>query len=264
VLNILFVGDIVGRPGRSAVRLRLGTLVQQYKVDLTIANAENAAGGLGLTKAVAQELLQSGIDVLTNGNHVWRHREIQEHVTTEPRILRPANYPAGAPGNSWGLYETAHKGPVGVTNLIGRTFMEPLDCPFQAADREIQALRGKTNVIVVDMHAEATSEKIALGWYLDGRVSVLVGTHTHVQTADERILPKGTAYITDVGMTGPRDSVLGVKPEPVISRFRTGMPTKFELATGPVTLNAIVASIDPETGTACSVERVMESVEAQE
>jgi len=257
-LNLLFIGDIVGRPGREAVRACLPGLVQEYRVDLTIANAENAAGGLGLTRVTAEELLSAGIDVLTTGNHVWKHRDFAEFAEVEPRIVRPANYPPGTPGRPSCVYETDHSGPVGVLNLVGRTFMEPLDCPFRAADREIEALRGKTRVIVVDMHAEATSEKLAMRWYLDGRVSAVFGTHTHVQTADEMTSPKGTAYITDVGMTGPRDSILGVRPEPVVRRFLTGMPTRFELAKGPVTLNAVVADIDAETGRARSVRRVIQ------
>lgn len=261
-MNLLFIGDIVGRPGRAALQARLGDLCQRYEVDFTIANGENAAGGMGLTQAVSEELLGAGIDVLTTGNHVWRRRGFADFLASETHVLRPANYPAGVPGLGANIYLTDHSGPVGVLNLLGRTFMAPLDCPFRAADREIEALRGKTKLLVVDMHAEATSEKVAMGWYLDGRVSAVLGTHTHIQTADERILSKGTAYITDVGMTGPRESILGVKPEPIIERFLTGMPTRFEVETaGPVILNAIVATIDPETGTARSIERVFESVE---
>jgi metallophosphoesterase (TIGR00282 family) len=262
-LNLLFIGDIVGRPGRSAVRTILADLVRRHRVDFTIANAENAAGGLGLTQPVAEELLEAGIDALTTGNHVWKHRDFAQFLEGEPRILRPANYPEGSPGRGGAVYVTSHSGPVGIVNVVGRTFMEPLDCPFRAADREIEALHGKTKVIVVDIHAEATSEKVALGWYLDGRVSAVFGTHTHIQTADERVLPKGTGYITDVGMTGPRDSILGVRPEPVIQRFLTAMPSRFELAKGPLTLNAVVATIDAETGAARSVQRVIESTGAQ-
>lgn len=263
-MNLLFIGDVIGRPGRAAIQARLPGLVSRYQVDLTIANAENAAGGLGVTPTVAEELLGAGVDVLTTGNHVWRHREFADFAQSERRILRPANYPPGAPGQGAEVFETAHSGPVAVLNLVGRVFMEPLDCPFRAADREIEALRGRTNLIVVDIHAEATSEKVALGWHLDGRVSAAIGTHTHVQTADERVLPGGTAYITDVGMTGPRDSVIGIRREPVIERFLTGLPTRFEVATGPVILNGVAVTIDAETGTARSIERVIELIEPEQ
>ncbi len=262
-MNLLFIGDVIGRPGRAAIKTRLPAIISRYQVDFSIANAENAAGGLGVTQTVAEELLAAGVDVLTTGNHVWKHREFAEFAQSEHRIVRPANYPPGAPGRGAELFQTAHSGPVAVFNLVGRVFMEPLDCPFRAADREIEALRGKTNLVVVDIHAEATSEKSALGWYLDGRVSAAIGTHTHVQTADERVLPGGTAYITDVGMTGPRDSVIGIRSEPVIERFVTGLPTRFEVATGPVILNAVVVRIDAETGTARSIERVIELIEPE-
>ncbi len=261
-MNLLFIGDIVGRPGRRALRAFLPDLVRRHQIDLAVANAENAAGGLGVTSEVAEELLAAGVDVLTTGNHVWRHRKFIEFAEADRRVLRPANSPPGVPGHGSEVYVTEHSGTVGVLNLVGRVFMEPLDCPFRAANREIEALRGRTNMIVVDMHAEATSEKAAMGWHLDGRASAVIGTHTHVQTADERILPAGTAYITDVGMTGPRDSVIGVKQEPIIERFLTGMPTRFEVATGPLMLSAVVVDIDPETGTARSVERVVESPDA--
>jgi len=262
-LNLLFIGDIVGKPGRMAVRACLADLVARHHVDFTIANGENTAGGLGITPAVAEELLEAGVDVLTTGNHVWRRRDFVEFAQNEPRVLRPANFPVGAPGRGADVYVTPHSGAVGVLNLVGRVFMEPLDCPFRTADREIESLHGKTNVIVVDMHAEATSEKVAMGWHLDGRVSAVIGTHTHVQTADERILEKGTAYITDAGMTGPRDSIIGMSREAVIARFVTGMPTRFDVAGGPVTLNAVVTSINTETGRAHSIARLIESVEAR-
>jgi len=262
-LNLLFVGDVVGRPGRGAVRACLGELVGRHQIDFTVANAENAAGGLGLTASTAEELLDAGVDVLTSGNHVWRHRELADFMETERRVLRPANFPPGTPGRGSDVFLTAQSGAVGVLCLVGRVFMEPLDCPFRAADREIQELRGRTRVIVVDVHAEATSEKIAMGRYLDGRVSAVIGTHTHVQTADETTLAGGTAYITDVGMTGPVESILGVAPEPVIDRFLTGMPSRFEVGKGPVCLNAVVVNIDAETGTARSIMRVIESVPAE-
>lgn len=263
-MNILFIGDIVGKPGRAAVKVRLPDLVSRYQVDFTIANGENAAGGLGITPGIAEELLNAGVDVLTTGNHVWRHREFLEFAAAERRIVRPANYPEGAPGRGAEVYVTPHSGSIGVMNIVGRVFMEALDCPFRVADREIEQLHGKTNVIVVDIHAEATSEKVALGWFLDGRVAAAIGTHTHIQTADERILPNGTAYITDAGMTGPRDSVIGVKRESIIERFLTGMPTRFEVAPGPIILNGIVASIDAETGRARSIERVVECIDLAE
>ncbi len=263
-MNLLFIGDIVGRPGRAAVRSRLPELVSRYQIEFTIANAENAAGGLGVTPTVAEELLDAGIDVLTTGNHVWRHRNFVGFAEAERRVLRPANFPPGIPGRGAEVYVTPHSGSVGVLSVVGRVFMDPLDCPFRAADRGIEELRGKTNLIVVDIHAEASSEKVALGWYLDGRVGAAIGTHTHVQTADERLLPKGTAYITDVGMTGPRDSVIGIRRESVIQRFLTGMPNRFEVATGPVILSGVVVAIDAETGRARSIERVAELIEAEQ
>lgn len=263
-LNLLFIGDIVGRPGRVALRALLPDLVARHQIDFTIANAENAAGGLGITPSLAEELLAMPVDVLTTGNHVWRHREFGQFAEGEPRVLRPANFPPGAPGRGAGVFPTPQAGPVGVINVVGRVFMEPLDCPFRAVDREIEALRGKTKLIVVDIHAEASSEKAALGWHLDGRAGAVVGTHTHVQTADERLLPGGTAYITDVGMTGPRDSIIGMKQESVINRFLSGLPARFEVATGPVAVSGVVVALDIETGRARSIERVVELAEAQQ
>jgi metallophosphoesterase (TIGR00282 family) len=263
-LRLLFIGDVVGKPGREALRARLPGLVRRHAIEFTIANGENAAGGLGITPAVADELLSAGVNCLTTGNHVWKHREFAAYAATQPRVLRPANYPPGAPGRGAEVYTTPHSGAVGVLSVVGRVFMQPLDCPFRAADREIEGLRGRTRVLVADIHAEATSEKVALGWYVDGRVSAAIGTHTHVQTADERILPKGTAYITDAGMTGPRDSVIGIRRDPVIERFLSGMPTRFEVATGPVVLSGVVVSVDEDTGRARSIERFVEVVEADE
>jgi len=260
-VNILFIGDVIGRPGREAVAALLPELRRQHHLVFTIANAENAAGGMGITPQVAAQLFHAGVDVLTSGNHVWRRREALPFLDQEPRLLRPANYPPQAPGRGAGLFPVAHNHPVAVLNLLGRTFMDPMDCPFRAADREIELFRGKTNLIVVDMHAEATSEKLAMGWFLDGRVSAVIGTHTHVQTADERVLSHGTAYITDVGMTGPRDSILGVKPDPVISRFVTGLPGRFEVAAGPVVFSGVVMDIDPETGRAHAIRRVLQLVQ---
>lgn len=262
-MNLLFIGDVVGRPGRDAVKACLADLVKRHQVDFVIANGENAAGGMGITQATAEELFHAGVDVITTGNHIWRQREVIEYIGTEPRLLRPANYPPGAPGHGAEVFATTHSGMVGVVNLQGRTFMAPIDCPFRAADAEIGPIRGRTSVIVVDIHAEATSEKLAMAWYLDGRVSAVIGTHTHIQTGDERVLPKGTAYLTDVGMTGPRDSILGVKAEPIIQRFLTGMPARFELASGPLLLNAAIVNIDTETGAAKSIQRVVEFLPGQ-
>ncbi|MEW6335280.1 MAG: TIGR00282 family metallophosphoesterase, partial [Thermodesulfobacteriota bacterium] len=212
-MKILFIGDIVGKPGRRAVRELLPGIVEDHRIDLVIANCENAAAGFGVTGEVIEELQDCRIDVLTSGNHIWDKKEILEIIEGCDRLLRPANYPAGAPGRGC-LVMTAPGGlRVGVINLAGRVFMHPLDCPFRTADREIGTLKSRADVIIVDMHAEATSEKIAMGWYLDGRVGAVVGTHTHVQTADERILPGGTGYITDAGMTGPFDSVIGIRRE---------------------------------------------------
>ena len=252
---------MVGKAGRSAVKALLKGLVSRHGIDLTIANGENMAGGLGITRETAAELLESGVQVITTGNHVWRQRDAAALVSEEARVLRPANYPALCPGLGAGVYTSTRGVRVGVLNLIGRTFMEPVDCPFQAVDREMPTLQERVKVVVVDIHAEATSEKIALGRYLEGRASAVIGTHTHVQTADECIFPGGTAYLTDVGMTGPRDSVLGVQVEPVISRFRTGMPHRFELAPGPVVLNAVVVDIDEGTGQARGIARVAETFE---
>jgi metallophosphoesterase (TIGR00282 family) len=252
---------VVGKAGRGAVKALLKGLVSRHGIDLTIANGENMAGGLGITRETAAELLEAGVQVITTGNHVWRQRDAAALVSEEARVLRPANYPALCPGLGAGVYTSTRGVRVGVLNLIGRTFMEPVDCPFQAADREMPTLQERAKVVVVDVHAEATSEKIALGRYLEGRASAVIGTHTHVQTADECIFPGGTAYLTDVGMTGPRDSVLGVQVDPVISRFRTGMPHRFELAPGPVVLSAVVVDIDEETGQARGIERVAETFE---
>jgi hypothetical protein len=243
------------------VRALLKGLVAKHHIDFTIANGENAAGGLGITRQTVAELLDAGVQVITTGNHIWRQKEAAQLVEEEPRVLRPANFPSSCPGRGAAVYKTARGTPVGVLNLVGRVFMEPLDCPFAATDQEIGPLQERAKVVLVDMHAEATSEKVALGWYLDGRASAVLGTHTHVQTSDEHLLPRGTAYITDVGLTGPRDSVLGVAVKPVLARFRTGMPHRFELASGPAVLNAVVVEIDEETGTARSIQRVIECYE---
>ncbi len=255
-MRLLFIGDIVGRPGRRALKENLHNLQRELDIDFVVANGENAAGGNGITREVARELLAGGIDVITMGNHVWDHKEIFDLIEQERRILRPANYPPGVPGEGFNVYEAGRKGRVAVLNLAGRVFMPELDCPFRRADQLLAELGGLTRVVLVDFHAEATSEKMAMGWYLAGRVSAVCGTHTHVQTADERILPGGTAYITDVGMTGPRDSVIGVKKELVLSKFLTQLPRRFEVASGPYQFNAVVIDIDDETGEAREIRRI--------
>lgn len=261
-MKLLFIGDIVGRPGRRALAALLPGLIERHELDFVIANAENAAGGMGVTAEVVEELLGLGVNVLTSGNHVWKNRQAYAIIEAEQRLLRPANYPSGAPGRGSGVYLSAAGGPVAVLNLIGRVFMEALDDPFQVALRELERLEQQARVIIVDMHAEATSEKLALGWLLDGRVTAVIGTHTHVQTADERFLPKGTAYLTDVGMVGPWESVLGVKPELIVERFLRRLPNRFELAGGAVEFNGVVLTIDGETGKATRIERIHELVSA--
>lgn len=260
-MRILFIGDIVGRPGRDLVRQGLAALVDHHAIDLVIANAENAAAGFGITREIGDQLLDWGIDVMTSGNHVWDRKEALEYIGAESRLLRPANYPAGVPGNGSYLAHTDDGRSVGVINLMGRIFMSPLDDPFAVVLREIEALRGRARTIFVDFHAEATSEKVAMGWHLDGKVTAVVGTHTHVQTADDRILPKGTAYLTDVGMTGPHDSVIGVEIEPALGRFLNGLPAKFDTATANPRLNAVIVDADDQTGRATDIERVSYSVD---
>jgi len=255
-VKLLFIGDIIGKPGRQAVSRELHRLVDRYMVDLVIANGENAAGGFGITEETANDLYKCGIDVLTSGNHIWDKKESVAFVNREEKLLRPANYPEGAPGRGSGLFTTAGGARVAVLNLEGRVFMNNLDCPFRTADREIGRLRSETPIILVDFHAEATSEKTSLGWYLDGRVSALIGTHTHIQTADERILPGGTAYLTDAGMTGSIDSVIGVRKEEAITKFLSQLPKKFEVAKNNLRLNAVVISVDEGSGKAVSVERI--------
>ncbi len=261
-MRILFIGDIFGRPGRTIVRERLSGLVKDHAIDLVIANGENSAAGFGITPQLAEELFDLGIDVLTTGNHVWDKREIVDYFQTADgdrhgparRVLRPANYPADMPG--WGVYEGKKNGvPYAVIDLQGRVFMASNDDPFRTADRLLKEIKAK--IVFVDIHAEATSEKISLGWYLDGRVTAVVGTHTHVPTADERVLPGGTAYITDVGMTGPFESVIGVKKELVVARFLNNMPVRFEPATGDVRLCAVVVDCDAASGKATKIERLM-------
>jgi metallophosphoesterase (TIGR00282 family) len=255
-MRILFVGDIFGKPGREIARRAIPALVERESLDLVIANVENAAAGFGITGDLAEAILGYGVDVMTTGNHVWDKKEVLEYFPRQPKLLRPANFPAGAPGRGSWIGRTKTGEPVAVLNLMGRIFMTPLDDPFALALREVEQLRAKTRVIFVDFHAEATSEKVAMGWHLDGRVTAVSGTHTHVQTADDRILPKGTAYITDAGMTGPHDSIIGVTVDAALARFVTGMPSKFESASGGARLNAIIVSADPATGKATSIERL--------
>jgi len=255
-MKILFIGDIFGKPGREIVRRGLPALTEQHAIDVVIANVENSAAGFGVTGDIADALLGYGIDVMTSGNHIWDKKEVLDYIPRQPKLLRPANFPAGVPGRGSYLAKTRTGEPVGVVNVMGRVFMAPLDDPFAVAAREIDALRAKTKVIIVDVHGEATSEKVAMAWHLDGRATAVLGTHTHVQTADERVLPKGTASITDVGMTGPHDSIIGVTVEAALSRFLSGMPAKFEAATGPGRLNAVIITADPASGKATGIERL--------
>lgn len=263
-LRLLFLGDIVGRPGRELVRRGLAALIDHFSVDLVIANAENAAAGRGITREIGDALLAQGVNVMTSGNHIWAQRETADYIGAESRLLRPANFPPGVPGNGSYLARTAAGRPVGVINVMGRVFMQNIDDPFRRVLEEIDALGGRTRVILVDFHAEATSEKVAMGWHLDGKVTAVVGTHTHVQTADEQILPGGTAYLTDVGMTGPHDGVIGVEKAPVLDRFLRGMPVRMETATGNPRLNGVLIAADEATGKALSVTRLSLSAEELE
>src|SRR5215211_294931 len=263
-IRLLFLGDIVGKPGRELIRKGLSSLREHYEVDLVIANAENAAAGRGITRELGDQLLDWGVDVMTSGNHIWAQREAIDYIGAETRLLRPANFPAGVPGQGTYLARTAAGRPVGVINVMGRVFMQELDNPFQRVIEEIEALRARTRIIFVDFHAEATSEKIAMGWHLDGKVTAVVGTHTHVQTADEQILPGGTAYLTDVGMTGPHDGVIGVEKTAVIDKFIRGMPVRMETATGNPRLNGILIAADESTGKATSVQRISFSADQLE
>jgi 2',3'-cyclic-nucleotide 2'-phosphodiesterase len=261
VIRLLFIGDIVGRPGRELVRRGLGALTEYHQIDLVIANAENSAAGFGITREVGDQLLDWGVDVMTSGNHIWDKKEAIDYIGTEPRLLRPANFPAGVPGNGSCVARSKNGTSVGVINVMGRVFMLNIDDPFTVVLREIEAMRQRARVIFVDFHAEATSEKVAMGWHLDGQVTAVVGTHTHVQTADERILLKGTAYLTDVGMTGPHDSVIGVEIQAALGRFLTGMPARFETATGNPRLNAVIIEADEKSGLAVDIERVSYSLD---
>jgi metallophosphoesterase (TIGR00282 family) len=256
IVKVLFIGDIVGKPGRRAIYELLPEIIAQYEIDLTIANCENAAGGFGITREIVEELFQSNIHVLTTGNHIWDKKETEDFIADYENLLRPANFPPGVPGRGSTRVADASGNPVTVINLMGRVFMRPIDCPFRVAESEIEKRNVSTGIVIVDMHAEATSEKQAMGWFLDGKVSAVLGTHTHVQTADERILPKGTAYITDAGMTGPFESVIGVNKESVVERFLTGMPGRFDVAKRDVWLQGVVINVDEKTGKSRSIERI--------
>ena len=260
-MRVLFVGDIFGRPGREVARRAIRALREHRGIDLVIANVENAAAGFGVTRDIAEALLDDGIDVMTSGNHIWDKKETLGYIALEPRLLRPANFPAGAPGLGRFVARAGTDRAVAVINVMGRVFMTPIDDPFAVALREIDAVRAAARVIIVDMHAEATSEKAAMGWHLDGRVTAVIGTHTHVQTADERLLPGGTAYITDVGMTGPHDSIIGIEPGAALGRFLTGLPGKFEPATRNPRFQAVVVTADAASGRAMAIERLNLSAE---
>ncbi|MCP5520916.1 MAG: TIGR00282 family metallophosphoesterase [Verrucomicrobiales bacterium] len=261
-MRILFIGDIVGQPGRQAVRELLPRLRREHQVHLVIANGENMAGGSGITGRTAEEMLAAGVDVLTSGDHIWDHKEINAVLDREQRVLRPLNYPPGTPGNGSIVVTVDGQPDTAIINLQGRTFMAPMEHPFLEVEREVARLRCRARVIFVDFHAEATSEKIALGRMLDGQVSAVVGTHTHVQTADEQIFPGGTAYLTDAGFTGPHDSVIGREIEPVLRRFRTGLPQRFEVASGRVRLQGALIDVDGATGRATAIQRISEPLDA--
>lgn len=255
-MRVLMVGDVVGKPGRQVLGRELGRLIGEYKIDFVIANGENAAGGNGITRAVAEELFDYGVNVITMGNHVWDKKELVDYIETEPRIIRPANYPPGTPGKGYGIFNVGDGETLAVINLAGRVFMDQLDCPFRSVKEILRQTINSTINIIVDFHAEATSEKGAMGYWLDGQVSAVCGTHTHVQTADAKILPKGTAFITDVGMTGPSNSVLGIAPDLIVEKFVTQMPVKFQLAKGPAQFNGVVIEINSINGLACSIESI--------
>ena len=254
-MKIMMIGDVYGEPGRAALVKLLPKLRDQHHIDFTVVNVENSAGGFGVTQPIAESVLDLGVDVMTTGNHVWDKKETAAYIVKENRLLRPANYPEGTPGAG---YITVKAGPhrVTVINLMGRVFMNPIDCPFRKAEAILESVGGETPIRLVDFHCEATSESVAMGWWLDGKVSAVVGTHRHVQTADERVLPGGTAYITDLGMTGPTDGVIGVDREQILQRFLYQMPIRFETAKGPAALHGVVITVDPETGRASAIERL--------
>lgn len=260
-MKILFIGDVFGKSGRRALKTGLAKLVEMFKADFVIANCENLAGGFGFTRETLNEVLSTGVDAVTTGNHVWDKKEALDITASDQRVLRPANYPDGVPGRGSGVFTSKSGVKVGLINLMGRVFMDSLDCPFKAAERELAKVSLDAKIILVDMHAEATSEKQAMGHLLDGRVTAVIGTHTHVQTADERLLMRGTAFITDVGMTGPLHSIIGVRPEIIMKRFMLKLPERFEEAHGPGQLNAVLVEVDDETGKAKGIKRIQTSEE---
>jgi hypothetical protein len=260
-MKLLFLGDVVGKPGRRAIRARLGRIVAAEGADFVVANGENAAGGIGIDPGTARELLASGIHVLTSGNHIWAKREIYDLLESSDRLLRPVNFAPGVPGRGWAILTAENGVAVAVVNLIGRVFMGPAECPFRAADDVLRRIGDRARVVLVDMHAEATSEKNAMGRHLDGRVSAVVGSHTHVQTADETVLPGGTAYVTDVGMCGPTDSVIGMRTDQVVGRFLDQLPVRFEVGKGPPLLQGAAIDVDETTGKARSIRRIREIVD---
>lgn len=261
MVRVMMIGDIVGRPGRLIVKEKIKQYKKKYNLDFIIANGENSAGGVGITKSIAEELFNNAVDFITMGNHTWDKKEIFEFIDHEPFLIRPANYPPGTPGKGSSIVRIGNGIKIGIINLSGRTFLPPLDCPFRTGEEIVKQIARETSVIIIDFHAEATSEKIALGWYMDGKVSAVLGTHTHVQTADEKILPNGTGYITDVGMTGPRDSVLGVRTDLVLDKFITQLPVRFEIAGGMAQINAVILDIDETTGKSKRIERIQEFME---
>jgi len=260
MIKILMIGDIVGNTGRMVIKRLLPKLYKEHNFDMVIANGENAAGGNGITQEITEELFGQNIHVITMGNHVWDKKEIINFIPFQPYLIRPANYPPGTPGKGYAVHKLKNNVNVGVINISGVVFLTPLTSPFLIIDKLISDLKKECSIIIVDFHAEATSEKVAMGWYLDGKITALLGTHTHVQTADERVLPRGTAYITDLGMTGPRDSVLGVKKDLAINKFLTQMPVKFETADGVGQLNGVILTINTDTAQAVSITRVQEFI----
>ncbi len=260
-MRILMVGDVVGRPGRRYFREITPKLRKEKNIDVVVVNGENSAGGKGMTEKSLAELLSGGADVITSGNHIWDKKDVLGFIDREPFLIRPANYPGDAPGKGYCVFPYRAKN-IGVMNLSGRSFMPPLDDPFQVAPDVLRELRDACDIILLDFHAETTSEKMAMAWYLDGQVNAVVGTHTHVQTADERILPKGTAFLTDLGMTGPRDSVLGVETEAILYKFTTGRPVRFEVADGPCIYNGVILTIDDSTNATTGIERILLSEKA--
>lgn len=254
-MRIMMFGDVIGRPGREAVARYLPGLAEEHRPDIVLANGENLAGGLGITRDTALPLFECGVDVITLGNHSWSQRSGEAFIANEPRVVRPANLPPGVPGRGCAVFETRSGTKIGVINLLGRVLMTPVDDPFRAAESAVQQIRGETPIILVDVHAEATSEKAALAWDLDGKVTAVVGTHTHVPTCDERVLPGGTAFVTDVGMVGPRNSILGVSPAIVIANLRLQMKPRIDVASGPAVVSGVVVEADDATGRAISISR---------